>query len=397
MALNTPSTAEIADLIIDQLESKLNQTIPLLPKSFNRVLSKALAAVFILLYKYGGFIFLQIFVETATIDDTTILGETVSPLKAWGRLIGVGDPGEPTSAELIIDITVNTQTGTLDSGTQLTNSNNGVTYITVGAVLLNAPVVQATIKAVADTGGGDGSGVVGNLEDAAEVSFANPLSNVNRVAVVASTSVTGADGEDVDVYRQRIIDRFQKRPQGGAYADYESWGLEVPGIVSIYPYTADPGFIDVYVEATVESSGSPDGIPTQPQLDAVLASIDLDEDGLATRRPASAFVETKPITRTGFDVEVFNLVVENEAEVQAAVEAALTDFLLQREPYVIGLARPPRLDRITQSAIGGQTEAIVSAAGGIFDEVLVRLGTLIVTTHTLGEGEKAKLESITFT
>ena len=90
MSLQTPTTAEISANIIAQLETTLNQTIPLLPKSFLRVLSKTLGAVFILLYKYGGFIFLQQFVATASIKETIINGVTVKPLVEWGRLIGIG-------------------------------------------------------------------------------------------------------------------------------------------------------------------------------------------------------------------------------------------------------------------------------------------------------------------
>ena len=78
MSINTPTTAEINAQIIAQLEASLNQTIPLLPKSFNRVLAKALAGVFIIIYKYAGFIALQQFVATATIEETTINGVTVS-------------------------------------------------------------------------------------------------------------------------------------------------------------------------------------------------------------------------------------------------------------------------------------------------------------------------------
>ena len=51
MSLDTTTTKEISDNIIAQLESTLNQTIPGLPKSFYRVLSKALSGVFILLWK----------------------------------------------------------------------------------------------------------------------------------------------------------------------------------------------------------------------------------------------------------------------------------------------------------------------------------------------------------
>ena len=150
MSLQTPTTKDISDNIIAQLEASLNQSIPLLPKAFLRVLAKALGGVFILLYKYAGFMFLQMFVQTASISETTINGKTVSPLTQWGRLIGIGDPVAATNAELLIDITVDNQTGTLPSGSQLVNSANGVTYITIGTINLNASTVQVTIRASAD-------------------------------------------------------------------------------------------------------------------------------------------------------------------------------------------------------------------------------------------------------
>ncbi len=65
---------------------------------------------------------------------------------------------------MVIDITVTNQVGSLPSGSQLINSDNGVTYITVGAVLLNASTVQANVKAVADQAGGNGAGIIGNLQ-----------------------------------------------------------------------------------------------------------------------------------------------------------------------------------------------------------------------------------------
>jgi hypothetical protein len=92
MSLQTPTTKEISESIIAQLEASLNQSIPLLPKSFLRVLAKTLAGVFVLLYKYAGFMFLQMFVQTASAKQTTVNGKTFTPLTQWGRLIGVGDP-----------------------------------------------------------------------------------------------------------------------------------------------------------------------------------------------------------------------------------------------------------------------------------------------------------------
>lgn len=397
MSLITPTTAEINANIIAQLEASLNQTIPLLPKSFLRVLAKALAGVFILLYKYGGFTFLNIFVQTASDQDTVVNGETINPLKFWGRLIGVGDPVAATNAELLIDITVTNQTGFLPSGTQLVNANNGVTYITIGSVLLNTAIVQATIRAVSDQAGGGGAGVIGNLDPGDIVTFANPLANVDRSAVVDSQVVTGANGESTEAYRQRIIDRFQKRPQGGAYADYEEWSEEVAGILNAYPYTSDcPGQVDVFVEATVASSGSSDGIPTAAQLQAVLDSIELDQNGIPTRRPANALANTFPIIRTGFDVRVTGLLVDNLAQVQADIIEAVEEYFLNREPFIEGLSILPRRDRITRSAVGGVVDDIVSAAGGVFSAVILTQSSVNVELFALGIGEKSKASSVTF-
>lgn len=399
MSLVTPTTKELSDNIIAQLEATLNQAIPLLPRAFNRVLAKALAAVFILLYKYGGSIFLNIFVQSASAKDTTIFGVIINPLTFWGRLIGVGDPVAATNAELLIDITVETQVGSLPSGAQLVSTDNGVTYITIGAVLLDAPTVQATIRAVSDQAGGGGEGVIGNLTAGnTSVSFANPLANVARNVLVDSQVVTGANAESTEAYRQRIIDRFQKEPQGGALADYEIWGEEVAGIVRIYPYTSDcPGQVDVFVEATVASSGSPDGIPTAAQLQAVLDSIELDKAGLATRRPANALVNTFPIIRVPFDVRVLGVSVPNDlAQVQADITTAVEEYFLDREPFIVGLTVPPRRDQVTQSGVAGVVEDIVSAAGGIFTSLILTQNTITVVVFSLGIGEKAKASSVAF-
>jgi len=392
MSLNTPTTKEIADNIISALDAAFGQTIPTLTKAFFRVLSKTLGAVFILLYKYGGFIFLQMFVQSASAIDTTVLGVTVNPLTFWGRLIGIGDPVAATNAELTIDITVETTGGTLLSGTQLVSALNGVTYLTVGAVSLSAATVSATIIAASDQNGGGGAGAIGNLEVSSVVSFANPLPDVARDAVVTAQTVTGADAEDIEVYRQRIVDRFQQRPQGGALSDYKTWGEEVAGILNVYPYTSDcPGQVDCYCEATVASSGSADGIPTTTQLEDVLDSITYDDNGLASRRPAGSLPNTFPITRTGFDVEVLGIEgVDNIAQVESDVEDAIEEFFYNREPYIVGLAVPPRRDRITQTAVGGVVDDVVSAAGGIFTGVIIELSTVVTPVYTLGIGEKAK-------
>ena len=401
MSLTTPTTAEINANIIAQLEAALSQSIPLLPKAFLRVLAKALAAVFILLYKYGGFTFLQMFVSTASDQPTEINGKTIVPLTEWGRLIGVGDPVAATQAELLIDITVENQVGVLPSGTQLLGAINGVTYILIGSVVLSAASVPGTVRAVADQSGGGGEGVIGNLSPGDELSFANPLANVSRVTVVNTQTVTGANAESTAAYRQRVQDRWQKRLQGGALSDYEAWGEEVAGIINVYPYTGtDPGEVDVYSEATVASSGSADGIPTAAQLTTVLESVNLDSDGLATRRPANAFVNSNPITRKGFVTVVDGISgVDDLGAVQTAINSAVDGYFAAAEPFIDGLTLPPRRDRLTRSALIGLVEDIITASNGIFTDVTFALssGGGNIELYTLGRGEKAKDDGVTYT
>lgn len=397
MSLSSPTTKEISDSIVAQMGSAIGQTIPLLPKTFTRVLAKVIAGVYVTLYKYAGFIFLQMFVAHATMRETVVNGRTIRPLVEWGRLIGIGDPDAATAAELTVNVTVTNQTGVLQSGAQLVRASTGVVYLTVASVALDAPIVQARIRAASDQDGNGGLGSIGNLNVGDEVGFASPLPNVSTTAVVDTQDVTGADAETEASYRGRIMRRFQRRPQGGAYADYREWAEDVAGIVSAYPYTGAPGEVDVYVEATPESSGSVDGIPTPAQLDAVYESIQFDVDGLASRRPANAAVNVRPISRASFVATVVGLNAPNIPDAQAAIVDALDDYFRSREPFIEGLSILPRIDRVTAAAASGVVDDVVSAIGGTVVSVTLELGGLPQPSYTVGAGEKSKLSSVIFT
>lgn len=403
MALATPKTSEVKDQIVSQLEAELSTTVPLLPKAFIRVLALVLAGAFMLLYKYAGFSLLQMFVAHASFRATTVNGKVVRPLVEWGRLIGVGDPELATRGEFDIQITVTNQTGDLPINSQLVRPSTGVTYITLSSVALDAATKTVAIRAAADQEGNGGAGELGNLLVGDEVEFANPLPNVARVATVTNIVASGENAELETDYRARIVQKFQKRPQGGAYADYQQWGEEAAGIVNVYPYTsASPGQIDLYIEATEASSGSPDGIPTGTpgsdptgQLAAVKALVDLDSAGKATRRPANAAVNYYPITRTAYGVTITGFSVsENSDATKDAIREGLAEYFRSREPFIVGLSVLPRRDRITRAAVSGIVDTIVSAAGGTIIDAEVTSGGVPLpgNADTLGDGEKAKLE-----
>jgi uncharacterized phage protein gp47/JayE len=397
MSLATPTTQGLADGIVAQVESKISQTVPLLPKAFTRVLAKALAGALLLVYKYAGFIFLQHWIAHASYQSTVINGKTVRPLVEWGRQVGAGDPLEATRAELDITVTVLSQIGQIDAGTQVLFPATGVLYLVTTARVLDAPTVTVRIRAASDQAGGGGVGTIGNLSPGDVVTFASPPASIAREATVTAQAVTASDGESESAYRARVQERARQKPQGGAYADYRIWARRVAGVAAVYPYRGTtPGEVDVYVEATVASSGSADGIPTLAQREAVAAAIELDDAGLASNRPVGAAVNVLPITRAAFDVTVTGLDAADLAAAEEAIELALQEYLRTREPFIVGLSVLPRLDRVTAGALAGVVDAAASAAGGTLGAVTVERGGSPVTAYTLGRGEKAKLGTLTF-
>jgi uncharacterized phage protein gp47/JayE len=373
MSMTPLSVDGINSAIISQVETEIGSTIPILPIAFVRVIAKAFAGVVVLLYKYTGFIFFQMFVATASDEPTTISGTTITPLTEWGRLVGAGDPVPAVAAEMTATVTVINQTGDpIPAGTSLVYDPTGVIYVTTATVLKDAATKVITIEAASDQTGGDGLGSIGNLQIGDLVSFTGPVADVVRDASIASIVTSGEDAEPSVQYRQRIIDRFQKPPQGGALADYEIWGEEAAGIINVYPYTgALPGTVENYCEADPVSSGSPDGIPTQPQLDAALALINLDVSGRATRRPANALASTLPITRKAFEVDIVSLAAPDPAATQTAITDGLNTLFATFEPFIGGLTVTPR-DRVTQAEVSGVVFDIAQANNATFSSVLLK-------------------------
>lgn len=401
MTIQPQTSQDVSDLVIAQIEAELSQTIPLLPKAFIRVLAKALGGVYVLLYKYCGFIFLQLFVDTATNEVTEINGERIRPLNEYGVLVGVGEQTPATAAEFTFRFIPILPTGasTLASGTPVLSDSNGVTYVTVGDKSYGgggAPAFEdVTVRAAGDQNGGNGAGTIGNLDAGETLSFVAPPANIERDGTIQSVDVVGADEEDIDVYRARIKARFQTPPQGGAYADYSIWGETVSGIVNVYPYTGDPGQVDVYSE--VSTAIDADGIPNAAKLLEVYNAIEVDDGGLASRRPANAYVNSHAITRTAFTVDVENLVVDNETEAQTAITAALEDWFLEREPYIPGWSIGVRKDQIFEAGVAGIVNDVVSSLGGIFTGVQLYEGGVPFGARILGEGEKCKVTSVSYT
>lgn len=390
----TPTTQDIYDNLIAQLEANIGQTIPFLPKSFNRVICKALAAVFIIVYKYAGYNALQQFVRYASYQPTTINGVTFTPLIEWGRLIGVGDPIAATYAEFDVDlpVTLSSGSGSIAEGTLFRADENGATYQAVATVGFDSldTVAEVRVRAV------NVAGSAGNVTAGSAVKLAQPTTGLDPNGTRGVERVTGQDREAEEDYRRRVTDRFSKRPQGGSLVDYRIWGEEAGG-VRCYPYKSTT--LEGQVVTYVRSLTDPNGVPTTPQISAVLGyqfSSTGDPNGINDRKPVNANIVATASTSQAYEVDVQGLTgTTNQAEAEAAIISAVEEYFNSLEPYIIGLDVGPRTDRVSYFGVVGTVQEVVALYSGSFtgltltrdsnpvvDELLPR-GTFATVTATV--------------
>jgi len=401
MALENKTIEEIKDLIITQLEAELNQTIPILPKNFNRLLSKVLAGVFIILYKKAQFIFLQMFVSQASFDEIEVLGKKIIPLVEWGKLLGIGNPFPSQQTILKLKLTVISIGQILQSGTQFISNNNGLIYITQQNYTLSTGIFY--INVICTTGGTEG-----NLEVDQILNIIDNEGYIDDEAIIDEIIQDGIDSESEEEYRQRVVERFQLQPQGGALADYRIWAQDAPGVYQTYIYTGDPPS-NVLIYVAGDNSIYPYRVPSAALLIEVGNVCTYDpETGLATRKPVNAIIDPDydetygnvlPIDPHFFDVTVFNLEAEDLPYVKNLIQQSLNSYFFEREPFIKGLSLLPIKNKISQAAIIGLIFDIVNVNNGSFSGAnLILSGSLVpIESYTLGEGELAVFNILTYT
>lgn len=391
--------SEVYDLTLNGFETAFNTRFRLLPKSFIRVTCKVIAGLYITLYKMGAWIFLQQFPSTASYGTFKVLGKEVNPLIEHGNQIGCGKPYEATTFAGKIKISV-LDDGILNSGTQLKSSLNGKLYLvtTTKAILLSDGAVQEVDIECTE------SGTVGNLNNGDELKFVNPLGFLGDTAEISDITTEATDGESVESYRHRVVNRWRTQPQGGALADYRAWGNEVPGVYQIYPYTDDNSAAGVilYVCADKEATGS--RVADSAMLKAVGKSCTYDpETGMATRKPLTAvldpdfdesYTNIKTITEEIFDVYItgYNGDIDSMKD---TVKTNIENYLLEREPYIRGLSVDNnRMDDISVNNLIGIVNEIAIANTASFTGVSLYHASESIAAYQLGRGELAKLGTL---
>jgi len=371
------TTEQLRELIITQIENEIGQAIPIFPKVFFRVLAKVVAAVFILLYKRVGFYALQRFVKSASWDEIEVNGVLVRPLVLWGELIGVGPPKVGVQAEYNVQFTL--EEGAEDqysTGIKMMHEASKIMFKTVEFLnTTERPICK--VRAFADTQGNAGAGDQGNLA-LTEMTLVKPPAGLGKKVDMLLQTKEGFDAETEAEYRERVVEEYKVRPQGGAYVDFRKWALEVPGIVEAYVYTGYVGEVIVYIADN-------DGLPSAEQIELVEESITL-----GTRKPMTAGLSVLPITQTEFSIIVEGLWAPTaalETTAEERIEVALRDFMEGREPFIHGMSIYPRKDRFLTAQLLGIASGMASSVGASVDIVRLYKGGVPIPAYGLGHGE----------
>ena len=131
------------------------------------------------------------------------------------------------------------------SGTVKFTFQGDAEEVPVGTVLTGGDSSQYQVT-VAPTSDGVASvesltaGEAGNLESGEEMTLVSPIAGVLS-EVVCQGIAGGADAEDDESLRARVLSRQRETPHGGAKNDYVQWALSVPGVTRAWCYPLEDG------------------------------------------------------------------------------------------------------------------------------------------------------------
>lgn len=391
MPITIPTTQEITDQNLANIESRLNQTTPAADRAFNAVLAVMEALAYTSLYKYAADRTLAAYVMTARGAD----------LDNWGAEFGVP---RKTAVAAVHVLTLTGTNGTIiPAGTVFVADANAGQYVSQAEVEItggtSAPVVAALEP-----------GTSGNLTAGDTLVLVNQIAGATGIPEVASTTTTGADAELDDAYRVRVLDVERAQGGGGNSADYRNWAQAVAGVVRCFPFsgppwdsgiTPMPPMRTLYIECTTEIQA--DGIAPAGLLLQVRTEVTTDPlTGLA-RQPLGLTDDTlyvQAISRTSIYVQISALNVPSgqTAACQAAIAAALSSYLTAIEPFVTGLDPAfGRNDTVTNLTISRIVQAVLTAYGAWAANIGFGLEVGVFnSSYTVQQGERAKLGAVAY-
>lgn len=295
MSFERPTLKTLIGRIEDDAVSRIG--VSQLRRSNANVFSRVLAGAVHGLYGFIEYISKQCFFDTA--EDQY--------LDRWASIFGVKRKAA-TKASGTIKFSYSGEQVTIPTGTVL-QSEDSARYKTTSAVDSDG---VASIEAIE-------AGEAGNQTAGDILTLVSPIVGVYSEATIEGLA-GGADAEDDESLRARLLSRARETPAGGAKADYVQWALEVAGVTRAWCFPEESGEGTVTVRFVCDNS-SPI-VPDETELQKV-------KDYIDERRPVTAHLTVEAPTLVAVPVTISGLFPATDA-VKEAVEAELKE-LFERE------------------------------------------------------------------
>ncbi|PRZ56563.1 putative phage protein gp47/JayE [Paraburkholderia fungorum] len=360
MPFSRPMLSALRTEIWTDIKSAVGLTVSLLQKAVLKIVGSALAALVFGLYGYLDWIAKQAVPFTST--DEFLAG--------WGAMKSVYLEAA-TQAQLTVQFTGADDTP-LPAGTAVNRTADGFAYVTMSDATVSGTTVTVNIQAVT-------AGTAGNCDVGTSVSLASAVTGIQSSGTVTAIASSGADVEDQDDFRDRVMLAFQNPTQGGAKPDYVKWARAVAGVTRAWcaPNGFGSGTVVVYFmmdEAESSHAGFPQGTNGVSQYDEGPGG--LPRDTVATGDQltvADSIINLQPVTALVYACAPienqigFNMTGVTSPTTQASIADAL-DELMTREGAPAGMIDLSDVNSSIGSVSGSSGYlilSITSTVGGV--------------------------------
>lgn len=386
-----PTINQLYTTILSDLEASVQVNIPLVGKSFLRGLAIVQAGVIKMCYLYLGAVQKNIFVDNA---DSEANGGT---LERWGRIKLGRNPYPPIAGQYTIAITGTTGGIIKANQTFISNDdalNPGILYILDNDHTLVSSNDSITVRALTP-------GIAGKLNANDGLTATSPIALVDSAASVLSEAIQPLDGEDLETYRNEVVQSFRLEAQGGSSCDYRLWSQDAQGVKNSYPYTKSGAVneINLYIEAILTDSTDGKGTPTATILNGVTTVINQNPDtSLDTlfrgRRPANDIVNVLPINVRQVDI-IIDSFQNLDADTSSAILSQITSFVNTVRPFVAAIdALTDKNDLIDSNNIISQI--LTAKPGSVFGSVTIKIDNVENNSFQFLYGDIPYLNSVTY-
>lgn len=239
MAFERPTLPELIARVQSDAESRLGKKAmrwTLVP-----VLSRVIAGVSHTLHGHIAFVLRQIFSSTA---EGAYLERRASEYGIYRK-----------QATPAVGTVTFTGTGVVPEGTQI-QTEDGAVYVTTADSSGGTAPIRAAV-----------AGKTGNADAGIELTLVSPIAGIQSVCV-SSELTGGADAEDDEALRERLLYRQKTPPKAGTKADYVKWALEVPGVTRAWCFPKELGQGHVTVRFMTDGM-TENGVPNETMIKAV--------------------------------------------------------------------------------------------------------------------------------